>query len=82
VSPAWAPDGSALYASRFRWSVNDYELWRYGLDCSERLVAPVRAEGAGSEQSTLGAVVSPDGRQLYAARRSGDKDSAELELWS
>ncbi|MFC7522047.1 PD40 domain-containing protein [Xanthomonas populi] len=82
VSPAWTPDGSALYASRFRWSVNDYELWRHGLDGSERLVAPVRAEGAGSDQSTLGAVVSPYGRQLYAARRSGDKDSAELDLWS
>lgn len=81
VSPAWTPDGRALYASRFRWSVNDYELWRYGIDGSETLVAPVRADGGG-EQSTLGAVVSADGRTLYAARRSGGKDSAELEQWS
>lgn len=81
TSPAWSPDGRALYVSRFLWSVNDYELWRYGLDGTETLIVPAKTE-AGGRQSSLGAVASPDGRSLYFARRTGDEDAAGVDLWS
>jgi Tol biopolymer transport system component len=73
VSPAWTPDGQALYVSRFRWDMNGYELWRHGLDGTEARLIPVRAPGApdDSGQSSLGAVVSPDGQHVYFARRRG-----------
>lgn len=81
VSPAWSADGTALYASRFLWSRNDYELWRYGLDGSEAMLAPAKT-AAGGRQSSLGAVASPDGRSLYFARRSGGEDAAGVDQWS
>ncbi|MCW5581647.1 MAG: PD40 domain-containing protein, partial [Luteimonas sp.] len=81
VSPAWSADGSALYVSRFLWSVNDYELWRYALDGTETLVVPAKSE-SGGEQSSLGAVESPDGRFLYLARRTGSEDAAGTPSWS
>jgi Tol biopolymer transport system component len=76
VSPAWSPDGKSVYVSRFSWSVDNYELWRYGLDGTETLVVPVKAAGQprGSGVSSLGAVVSPDGQQLYFSRRTGTSD--------
>lgn len=83
VSPAWSPDGKSLYVSRFRWSVDGYDLWRYELDGTETLVVPVMKKGqttAGT--SSLGAVVSPDGRDLYFARRIGRTDSEKLDNWS
>ncbi len=81
VSPAWTPDGKSIYLSRFRWSVNNYELWRYDLDGAETLIAPVDAPQLPQTGriSSLGAVVSPDGRRLYFARRTGDADDG---LWS
>ncbi len=85
VSPAWSPDGQSLYVSRFSWSVDNYELWRYGLDGSEALVVPVKAAGEprSSGISSLGAVVSPDGRDLYFSRRIGTSDlGGGVESWS
>lgn len=81
VSPAWSPDGKSIYISRFRWSLNNYELWRYGLDSTETLVAPIKTADQPRDKgiSSLGAVVSPDGRQLYFARRTGDPDDGN---WS
>nr|WP_255699257.1 amidohydrolase family protein [Luteimonas sp. Y-2-2-4F] len=81
VSPAWSADGRALYVSRFRWSVNDYELWRYDLDGGQTLLSPARTEG-GARRSALGAAPSADGRWLYYARRDGGQDGAKLDTWS
>ncbi|MDB6041926.1 MAG: hypothetical protein JWM63_477 [Gammaproteobacteria bacterium] len=85
ASPAWSPDGKSLYVSRFSWHVDNYELWRYDLDGTETLVVPVKAAGnpRSSGISSLGAVVSPDGRQLYFARRTGTSDlGGGVDDWS
>lgn len=83
VSPAWSPDGQSIYVSRFRWSVDGYDLWRYELDGTETLVIPVMTEGQSTAgTSSLGAVVSPDGRDLYFARRIGRTDPEKLDNWS
>jgi Tol biopolymer transport system component/predicted amidohydrolase len=81
VSPAWSPDGKSVYLSRFRWIFNNYELWRYDLDGTQTLVVPVKApdQPRSSGISSLGAVVSADGRQLWFARRTG---SPEEGNWS
>jgi Tol biopolymer transport system component/predicted amidohydrolase len=81
VSPAWAPDGKSIYVSRFRWSLHNYELWRYELNGTEQLVVPIQDEG-GNRKSTLGAVVSPDGRYVYFARRVGNASPVQLDDWS
>lgn len=52
VSPAWAPDGRSVYVSRFLWSLNAYELWRYGLDGSEARVVPIRVPGRSERWSS------------------------------
>jgi Tol biopolymer transport system component len=85
VSPAWSPDGESVYVSRFSWAVDNYELWRYGLDGSETLVVPVKAPGQprNSGVSSLGAVVSPDGQYLYFSRRTGTSDlNGGVDDWS
>ena len=85
VSPAWSPDGESVYVSRFSWAVDNYELWRYGLDGSETLVVPVKAAGQArsSGVSSLGAVVSPDGQYLYFSRRTGTSDlNGGVDDWS
>jgi Tol biopolymer transport system component len=82
VSPAWTPVGKALYASRFLWSVNNYELWRFGLDGSAELVAPIKGDDRSHDrggQSSLGAAVAPDGTSVYFARRHGDPDEG---MWT
>ena len=81
VSPAWSPDGQSIYVSRYLWSLDGYELWRYALDGKETLVVPVRQPGAAREsgQSSLGAVVSPDGMHVYFARRKGTGSDAPTE---
>ncbi len=80
VSPAWTPDGKSIYVSRFRWSLNNYELWRYDLDGVETLVVPIK--DTSGNKSSLGAVLSPDGRQVYFARRVGSAAPGQLEDWS
>lgn len=84
VSPAWGADGKSIYVSRFLWSADSYQLWRYDLDGREELVIPIKAPGQprDSGQSSLGAVASPDGKYLYFARRTGTSDSFKVDDWS
>ena len=81
VSPAWSADGQSIYVSRFLWSLNSYELWRYGLDGSETLVVPIKAT-QGPELGTLGAAVSPDGKQVYFARHCDGDDAGGVPNWA
>ena len=85
TSPAWSADGRALFVSRYRPDLNQYELWRYGLDGSEARVVPVRDAAdvpRAAWRSTLGAAVSPDGRYLYAARHVGPLDFEAPGEWT
>jgi len=85
VSPAWSPDGKSIYVSRYSWSVDNYELLRYGLDGVRAEVVPVKAAGEPRANgiSSLGAVVSPDGRFLYFSRRLGTADlGGGVDPWS
>ncbi|MEP7243845.1 MAG: hypothetical protein ABI885_09175, partial [Gammaproteobacteria bacterium] len=81
VSPAWSADGQSLYVSRFLWSLNSYELWRYGLDGSEALVVPIKS-ASGPELATLGAAVTPDGQQVYFARHVDGDDASGVPNWA
>lgn len=80
VSPAWSPDGKSIYVSRFRWSLNNYELWRYALDGAETLLAPIKAADQPGSVSSLGAVASPDGKHVYFARRTGDSEDGNWSI--
>jgi Tol biopolymer transport system component len=85
TSPAWSADGQALFVSRFRPDFNNYELWRYGLDGTESLLAPIQPSATAPRtawQSTLGASASSDGKSLYYARRVGGIDFDELDAWT
>ena len=84
VSPAWSADGDSFFVSRYRPSFNGYELWRYGLDGSETLLAPIAAPGQADTawSQSLGAAPSPDGRTLYLARHAGRIDFEKLQEWT
>ena len=85
VSPAWTPDGRSLFVSRYRPSLNAYELWRYGLDGSSELIVPIKPQ-QGSPRSayrtSLGAVASPDGRFVYFARQLGSPSFDTPDEWT
>lgn len=84
VSPAWSADGKSIYVSRFLWSADSYQLWRYDLDGTETLVVPIKAPGQPRDkgQSSLGAVASPDGKYIYFARRNGTSNDRKVDDWS
>ena len=85
TSPAWRADGKALFVSRYRPDLNNYELWRYDLDGRQTLVIPIRDTPTSPRdgwRSTLGAVASPDGRFLYFAQRSGGLDFEDVDNWT
>jgi Tol biopolymer transport system component len=85
VSPAWTPTGDGLYVSRYRADLQSYELWRFGLDGHGQLIVPVRDDPTTPRpawRSTLGAVVSPDGKYLYAARHLGGTSLDEFDEWT
>jgi dipeptidyl aminopeptidase/acylaminoacyl peptidase len=84
VSPEWSADGQALFASRFRPDLNNYELWRFGLDGTKALIAPVKPSDTAPRsawRSTLGASASRDGRFLYLARRVGGLNFDDRDAW-
>ena len=73
-SPAWSPDSKAVYVSRMKHPVLAFELWRYGLDGGEGAAvtkAQPHGEGWDDRINALGAVISPDGRYAYYARKTG-----------
>ena len=80
TSPAWSADGKAVFVSRFRPDLNNYELWRYGINGSAELVAPIK-NGA-ERQGTLGAAASRDGKWLYYARHNGPPDFDDSSPWT
>ncbi|WP_157218153.1 amidohydrolase family protein [Flavisphingomonas formosensis] len=85
TSPAWAADGKAIFVSRYRPDLNNYELWRYGLDGQGKLIVPIRDTAAaphGSWRSSLGAAPSRDGRYLYFAQHVGGLAFEDLDDWS
>ena len=85
TSPAWSANGQALFVSRFRPDFNNYELWRYGLDGTAALLAPIQPSATAPRsdwQSTLGASASSDGKALYYARRVGGIDFDEIDAWT
>ena len=85
TSPAWSADGRSLYVSRYRPDLNHYELWQYGLDGSETRVVPTRDAADAPRaawRSTLGAVASPDGHYLYAARHIGTLEFETPGEWT
>jgi Tol biopolymer transport system component len=86
-SPAWAPDGRSVYVSRLKHAVLAFELWSFPADGG----AGVQITKAGPENgawddrvNALGAVVSPDGRFVYYARKTGhtwtEKDPPNWQL--
>ncbi|MFU8817370.1 MAG: amidohydrolase family protein [Pseudomonadales bacterium] len=75
ASPAWAPDGSHVVASRTTWGLGAYELWAYHLEGGKgvRLTTakPSPQTSASQRGNSLGAVYAPDGRHLYYAYKTG-----------
>ncbi|MEO9130577.1 MAG: amidohydrolase family protein [Sphingomonas sp.] len=85
VSPAWTPDGKALFVSRYRPDLNSYEVWRYDLAGGQSLVIPVRDSPTAPRdawRSTIGVVVSADGHYLYAAQHVGGLDFDQVDTWT
>jgi Tol biopolymer transport system component len=87
ISPAWSADGKSVYISRFKPDLNAFELFRYGLDGSPaEQITHAKATPTTPKPyrvSALGAAVSPDGRYLYYASKTGlgfDDDNI-FPLW-
>lgn len=74
AAPVWDPDGSAVYVSRMKHPVLAFELWRFPLDGNQGKVV-VKAQPNGEDWdnriNAMGAVISPDGRYAYYARKTG-----------
>jgi Tol biopolymer transport system component len=75
MSPAWTPDSQYVVVSRGSPTSNTAELWMYhvkggsGVQITRAATTPT-TPGA-QRPNAIGAVVSPDGRHLYYARRLG-----------
>ncbi|HEY0270224.1 MAG TPA: amidohydrolase, partial [Sphingomonas sp.] len=85
VSPAWSADGKAVFVSRYRPDLNNYELWRSDLGGAQALIVPIRDTPTSARdgwRSTLGAVASPDGRYLYFAQHVGGLDFDAVDNWT
>ncbi|HUF48965.1 MAG TPA: amidohydrolase family protein [Vicinamibacterales bacterium] len=92
ASPAWTPDGQYLIVSKSRPPQGTFSLFLYHRDGSSGIQIgqpPAdaagrggRGGGGGGQLNHLGAVVSPDGRFVYYAQRSGSFTyNAQFPLW-
>lgn len=86
ASPAWFPDGGAVIVSKAAEGVWVYELWMYhlkggsGVQITKAMPKPDLPRS--QRQNALGPVVSPDGRYVYFARRTGGfAYNAVFPLW-
>lgn len=73
MSPAWRPDGMAVYVSRILPADGAAEIWRYDASGGSR-VTEEHADSttpADERLSAVGPAPSPDGRYLYYASRAG-----------
>lgn len=76
ASPAWTPDGQYVIASRSSGTAVN-ALWLYnikggsGLEMVRSVPASAGGAAPGPPRSSLGAVVSPDGRWVFFAQRQG-----------
>jgi Tol biopolymer transport system component/imidazolonepropionase-like amidohydrolase len=74
TSPAWSPDGKAVYVSRMKHAVLAFELWKFDVEGGEGsavIKAQPNGEGWDERINALGAALSPDGRYIYYARKVG-----------
>ncbi len=86
ASPAWAPDGSHVIASRTTWGLGTYEVWAYHVQGGKGLRLTRAKAGsrtpADQRGNSLGAVYDPDGRYLYYAYKTGGFGyNLQLPLW-
>jgi Tol biopolymer transport system component/imidazolonepropionase-like amidohydrolase len=91
ASPAWTPDGQYLIVSKSRPPQGTFSLFLYHRDGSSgiRVAQPPEPAGGrggrgggGGALNHLGAVVSPDGRFIFYAQRSGTFTyNAQFPLW-
>ena len=74
TSPAWSPDGKAVYVSRMKHSVLAFELWKFdveGRGASTVVKSQPNGEAWDERINALGAVASPDGRFVFYSRKIG-----------
>mgnify|MGYP000619198661 CR=1 FL=1 len=91
VSPTWTPDGRYIVVSRSTDPIGTFSLWMYHLEGGTGvpigppeppLPEPGSQEPARPRQNKMGAVVSPDGRYIYYAMRTGAFTyNAMFPLW-
>lgn len=85
ASPEWSADGSAVFASRFRPDLNNFELWRLALAGMAELLVPVKPAADAPRdawRSTLDVSASADGRWLYMSRRVGGLEFDAPTRWT
>jgi Tol biopolymer transport system component len=85
-SPAWSADGAYVIVSRQPLSANTYELWMYhargGKGVQVTKAKPKPDTPSARRLNAVGAVVSPDGRHVYYARKLGGfQYNASFPLW-
>lgn len=93
LSPVWTPDGEYVIVSRRTPAGGSHELWMYhvkggtGVQVTRSRTQPVApgppAPGSrATSRRDLGVAVSPDGKYLYYARRTGEFSyNMELPAW-
>ncbi len=74
LSPAWTPDGNYVVASRGESRIGVVNLWLSHVEGGAGRMLVEEPEDADDPPKTVGAAVSPDGRFIWHARRSGSWD--------
>ncbi len=86
ASPVWTPDGDYVVASRSAWGLGTYELWMFhvrggsGVPITKAKADPKTPRPL--RHNAMGVSLSPDGRYLYYARKSGGfQYNATFPMW-